>query len=69
MSTNAEQFKEFLNEVKYAAKLVSSKKYTLGQYYDHMADFFEYANMPKDAEGHRVLAKKWKIEKGESNDN
>ena len=65
MSGEAEQFQEFIAEVKYAAGLVSKKKYNLGQYYDHMAGFFDYIDLPKDAEEHRVLAKKWEIEKGE----
>ena len=56
-------------EIKYATGLVSKKKYNLGQYYKHMADFFEYANMLQDAEEHRVLAKKWQIEKGENSEN
>ena len=69
LSGEAEQFQEFIAEVKYAAGLVSKKKYNLGQYYDHMADFFEYANMPTDADGLRILAVKWKKEKGENNGN
>ena len=69
MSNEAEQFQEFIAEVKYAAGLVSKKKYNLGQYYNHMADFFEFASMPQDAQEHRVLAKKWEIEKGDNNDN
>ena len=58
-----------MTEIKYAFSLVRKKKYTLGQYYDHMADFFDYIDLPKDAEEHRVLAKKWEIEKGEQHDN
>ena len=65
MTDNATQFSEFIKELKYATGLVKKKKYNLGQYYDHMADFFEFANMLQDAEEHRVLAKKWQIEKGE----
>ena len=63
--TDTDQFQEFIKEVKYATKLVRNKKYNLGQYYDHMADFFEYANMLADAEEHRVSARKWEIEKGD----
>ena len=69
MSHDTVKFKEFLDELKYAANLLSKKKYNLGQYYNHMADFFIYIERPEDAEEHRVLAKKWEIEKGESNDN
>ena len=68
LSTDAELFQEFMAEIKYTTKLVGKKKYNLGQYYDHMADFFEYADMIEDAQEHRVLAVKWKKEKGESND-
>ena len=69
MSTDVDQFQEFLDEVKYATKLVRNKKFNLGQYYDHMADFFKYANMLQDAEDLRVLARKWQIEKGDNDDN
>ena len=54
-----------MTEIKHAFSLVKKKKYNLGQYYDHMAGFFDYIDLPKDAEEHRVLAKKWEIEKGE----
>ena len=67
--SETEQFQEFIKEVKYATGLVKKKKFNLGQYYDHMADFFKYANMLQDAEDLRVLARKWQIEKGDSNDN
>ena len=66
--SETEQFQEFIKEVKYATGLVKKKKFNLGQYYDHMADFFKYANMPQDADELRMLAVKWKKEKGESND-
>ncbi len=69
MSVDTVQFKDFITEVKYAARLVSKKKYNLGQYYDHMADFFKYANMPEDEQEHRMLAVNWRKEKGDSNDN
>ena len=65
MSDDSAQFMELMTEIKYATDLVKKKKYNLGQYYDHMADFFDYIDLPKDAEEHRVLAKKWEIEKGE----
>ena len=57
-----------MTEIKYATGLIRKKKYTLGQYYDHMAGFFDYIDLPKDAQEHRVLAKKWVIEKGEEHD-
>ena len=65
MTDDSAQFLELMSEIKYAAKLVKTKKFTLGQYYDHMAGFFDYIDLPKDAQEHRVLAKKWEIEKGE----
>ena len=54
-----------MSEIKYAANLVKTKKFNLGQYYNHMAGFFDYIDRKEDAEEHRVLAKKWEIEKGE----
>ena len=54
-----------MTEIKYAFSRVRKKKFTLGQYYDHMAGFFDYIKRPEDAEEHRVLAKKWEIEKGD----
>ena len=65
MSNEDSQYNEFINEVKYAFGCVKSKKYNLEQYYNHMADFFDYVELPKDAQEHRVLARKWKIEKGD----
>ena len=62
------KFDEFLAELKYAVDLLINKKYNLGEYYNHMADFFVFASMPNDADDHRMLAKKWKKEKGESNE-
>ena len=69
MSTDTDQFQEFIKELKYATGLVRKKKFNLGDYYNHMADFFEYAKMPADADEHRVLAIKWKKEKGENIEN
>ena len=65
MSGNADQFKELMGEIKYATGLMGKGKYDLGQYYNHMADFFDYIELPKDAEEHRVSARKWEIEKGD----
>ena len=63
------QLKEFMAELKHATGLVSKGHYTLGEYYNHMAKYFDHIELPKDAEEHRVLARKWKKEKGEQNDN
>ena len=65
MSDDSAQFLELMTEIKYATDLVRKKKFTLGQYYDHMAGFFDYIDRKEDAQEHRVLAKKWEIEKGE----
>ena len=69
MSNEDEQYSEFMKEVKYAFGRVKDKKYNLGQYYEHMAKFFDYIELPRDAEEHRVLAKKWEIEKGDKYEN
>ena len=65
MTEGVSQFKELMLEIKYATGLVRKKKFNLGQYYNHMADFFDHIKLPNDAEEHRVLAKKWEKEKGE----
>ena len=65
MSGNGEQFKELMVEIKHATGCIKNGKFNLGQYYDHMAGFFDYIELPKDAQEHRVLAKKWEIEKGD----
>ena len=65
MSDDSTQFQELMTEIKYAFSRVRKKKFTLGQYYGHMAGFFDYIKRPEDAEEHRVLAKKWEIEKGD----
>tara|TARA_Y100000310_G_scaffold71620_1_gene67503 strand:+ start:1376 stop:1576 length:201 start_codon:yes stop_codon:yes gene_type:complete len=63
MSKEDAQYSEFMKELKYAFSCVKNKKYNLKQYYEHMADFFDYIELPRDAQEHRVLAKKWKIKK------
>ena len=65
MSGNADQFKELMVEIKYATGFVKSGKYDLGQYYNHMADFFDHIERPQDADSLRLDAKTWEIEKGE----
>ena len=69
MSEEQDQFKELMMEIKYATNLVKKRKYTLGQYYDHMADFFDHIERPQDADSLRLDANKWEIEKGDNNDN
>ena len=65
MTEGVSQFKELMLEIKYATGLVRKKKFNLGQYYNHMADFFDHIKLPNDAEEHRVLAQKWEKEKVE----
>ena len=65
LSDDSAQFLELMLEIKYAANLVKIKKFNLGQYYNHMAGFFDYIDRKEDAEEHRVLAIKWKKEKGD----
>ena len=53
------QFSELMNQISYACKQVQSKKWTLAEYYNHMADFFDYLGLPADATEHKQLADKW----------
>ena len=53
------QFCELMNEISYACKLVQAKKWNLAEYYNHMADFFDYLGLPADATEHKQLADKW----------
>ena len=52
-------FYELMKEIIYACKQVQSKKWDRAQYYNHMADFFDYLGLPADATEHRQLADKW----------
>ena len=51
------QFSELMQEILYAFAQVKAKKWTLAQYYNHMADFHDYINDP--APNLRILADKW----------
>ena len=57
-----EQFKELMDSVKYGTEKIRKKIWNLAEYYNYMADFFVYIELPNDAEEHRVLARKWEIE-------
>ena len=57
-----EQFSELMDSIKYGTGKVIKKTWNLAEYYNYMADFFDYVELPKDAEEHRVLARKWEIE-------
>ena len=59
---NQEQFSELMDSIKYGTIKVRNKQWNLAEYYNYMADFFDYIELPKDAEEHRTLAKKWEIE-------
>ena len=54
------QFNELIKEINYACKKVQSKKWNLAQYWDHMADFFDYIELPEDGQIHREMAKDWR---------
>tara|TARA_Y100000310_G_C20186612_1_gene580577 strand:+ start:402 stop:602 length:201 start_codon:yes stop_codon:yes gene_type:complete len=64
-----DEFQNFIEEIKYATNLVRKGKYDLGEYYEHMAKFFDHIKLPQDAEEHRLWAMKWKKEKGTKNVN
>ena len=53
------QFNELIKEINYACKKVQSKKWNLAQYWDYMADFFDYIELPEDGQIHREMAKDW----------
>ena len=53
------QFSELMKEIGYACKLVKSKKWNLAEYYNHIADFFDYIGLPADAMESRELADTW----------
>ena len=56
------EFRELMNAIQYGTSKVRQKIWNLAEYYDYMADFFDYIKLPNDAEEHRVLAKKWELE-------
>ena len=53
------QFSELMDEISYACKMLRSKKWNLADYWYHMAEFFDYIELPSDAEEHRDMAKFW----------
>ena len=60
--SHVEQFKELMDSIKYGTGKVRKKIWNLAEYYNYMAEFFDYIELPQDAEEHRVLARKWEIE-------
>ena len=60
--SHAAQFKELMDSIKYGTDKIRKKIWNLAEYYNYMADFFDYIELPADAEEHRVLARKWEME-------
>ena len=60
--SQAEQFKELMDSIKYGTDKIKKKVWNLAEYYNYMADFFDYIELPNDEEEHRALASKWEIE-------
>ena len=58
-------WQEFMAEINYGYSKVASKKWTLAEYYDYMADFFDYLGLPSDAQELKDLASKWMLENSE----
>ena len=56
------QFSELMHSIKYGTDRIRKKVWNLAEYYNYMADFFDYIELPNDAKEHRTLAKKWEIE-------
>ena len=63
--SNSEQFSELMSSIKYGLKKMQSNKWNRAEYYNYMAEFFDYIDLPKDAGEHRDLAKKWEAENKE----
>ena len=57
LSNQSDQFAELIGEIKYASSKVSSKIWNLTEYYNYMADFFDYIELPQDADELRSMAK------------
>jgi len=60
--SDAEQFKELMDSINYGTDKIRRKLWSLAEYYNYMADFFDYIDLPSAGEEHRVLAEKWKAE-------
>ena len=60
--SQADQFKELMDSIKYGTDKIRKKIWNLAEYYNYMADFFDYIELPHDAEEHMALASKWEIE-------
>ena len=60
--SQTEQFSELITNIKYGLDKMKIKEWTRAAYYNYMADFFDYIDLPKDAEEHRTMAEKWEID-------
>ena len=60
--STAEQFQDLMKAISYGTTQIRTKKWNLSDYYEYMAEFFDYIDLPKDADEHRLLAKKWRVE-------
>ena len=58
-SNTEDQFCELIKEINYGKKKVKERKWNLADYWYHMAGFFDYIELPSDAEEHRDMAKFW----------
>ena len=56
------QFSELMDSINYVTAKIRKKVWNLAEYYNYMAEFFDYIELPHDAEEHRVLARMWEIE-------
>ena len=57
-----EQYSELMDSIKYGTEKIRRKIWNLAEYYNYMADLFDYIELPNDAEEHRVLARNWELE-------
>ena len=64
-SNTEDQFCELMKEISYGIKKMKAGKWNRAEYYNHMADFFDYLALPADAEEHRDMAHKWLAEHSE----
>ena len=61
-SNTEDQFCELMKEISYGIKKMKAGKWNRAEYYNHMADFFDYLALPADAEEHRDMTRKWLAE-------
>ena len=55
----SDQFSELISNINYGIKRMRSGKWNTADYFNYMADFFDYIELPADADEHRVLAQQW----------